>query len=452
MTTNLREQLETAVKQLEKYADDLDESGNLPSAEDIQHMKDRMIEIGSLKEQVKADAELRGEMADAKAFLKGLSGSGDSDPVESGKFATDFTADGRPMNPQGKTLGELFVESEVYSNFSKQYVRGGVIPNQVKGIQSNPFQMDAKALVTGASSTSGGAFVRNDLYAPVTDLVGQRELTVVDLVTKGTTESDSVDYVRVTSKTNNAAAVAEATSSAAPTVTVDGNAQSGVALVNNAGGGYKPESALALELVTTTVKTIAHWIPITKRAAADAGQVRTLIDNFLLYGLAEEKEDQVLNGDGSGENLTGILQSSPLTVGSAGTDIDAVVDAIAAVRTTGRRKPNALVIHPNDWYSTGFLTAKDSQGNYIIGDPRASVEQLNTLWGLNVVVTEAMTQNTALVGDFRQAVLWQREAPSIMVSDQHADFFTRNLLAILAEERDAFGVLDPQAFCTITAV
>ena len=39
-----------------------------------------------------------------------------------------------------------------------------------------------------------------------------------------------------------------------------------------------------------------------------------------------------------------------------------------------------------------------------------------------------------------------------MVSDQHSDFFTRNLLAILAEMRAAFGVLDPQAFCTVTAV
>ena len=440
--SNIREQLEAAVKSLEHFADELDAKGVAPSGEDIANMKTRLTEIGELKEQVKVEAEVRGEAADARAFLKGLSGSAEP-TVKSEKF----TEDGRPMNTQGKTLGELFVQSDVYGSFTKQYVRGGVIPNQVKGIQTGAWQADAKGLVTGLSSTSAGAFVRNDFYTPTTDLVGERELSVADLVTKGTTESDTVEYVRVTSKTNAAAPVAEATSSAAPTQN-----QTTGPLVLNAGGGYKPESDMALEIVSTTVKTLAHWIPITKRAAADAGQVRTLIDTFLLYGLAEEKEDQILNGSGSGENFTGILQSSPLTVGSAGTDIDAIVDAIAAVRVTGRRKPTALVIHPNDWYSTGFLTAKDSQGNYLIGDPRASVEQLNTLWGLQVVVTEAMTQNTALVGDFRQAVLWSREAPSILVSDQHQDFFTRNLLAILAEERAAFGVLDPQAFCTVTAV
>jgi HK97 family phage major capsid protein len=161
----------------------------------------------------------------------------------------------------------------------------------------------------------------------------------------------------------------------------------------------------------------------------------------------------MLTGAGTGENFQGINGTSGVqTVGSAGTDIDAVVDAIAAVRVTGRRRPNALVINPGDWYSTGFLTAKETGGAYLIGNPRASIDQLNTLWGLSVVVTEAQTLGTALVGDFRQAVLWEREGINVMVSDQHSDFFTRNLLAILAEMRAAFGVLDPQAFCTITAV
>jgi HK97 family phage major capsid protein len=247
----------------------------------------------------------------------------------------------------------------------------------------------------------------------------------------------------VTGKTNNAAPTAEATSAALP------------ATYNTptAAEGYKPESGLTLAVVTATVKTIAHWIPITKRAAADSAQVRTLVDNFLKYGLDEELEDQMLTGAGTGENFQGINGTSGiLTVGSAGTDIDAVVDAINAIRTTGRRKPTALVINPADWYSTGFLTAKDTAGRYLVANPAAGVDALNSLWGLSVVVTEAQTQNTALVGDFRQAILWEREGVNVMVSDQHSDFFTRNLLAILAERRAAFGVLDPEAFCTITAV
>lgn len=443
MTASLRDQLETAVKELEKFADDLDAKGTPPSAEDLSNIKNRMAEIGSLKEKVKSEADMRGEMADAKAFLNSLSGA------EATKAQSEsLTVTGLSMNTAGKTFGELFTESEGYSEFVGRFAKNGVIPNAVKGVQSNPFQIDSKALVTGSSSTSAGAAVRNDFYAPTTDLVGERELTVRDLVTVGSTVSDTVEYVRVTGKTNNAAPTAEATTAAPGAIS---GASPGPYTVA-AASGVKPESGMDLEIVSTTVKTIAHWIPMTKRAAADAGQVRTLVDGFLRYGLNEELEDQMINGSGSGENFTGILQSSPLTVGSAGTDIDAIVDAIKSVRVTGRRRPTALVIHPNDWYSAGFLTAKDSQGNYLIGDPRASVEQLNTLWGLQVVTSEAVTENTALVGDFRQAVLWEREGIDVLVSDQHADFFTRNLLAILAEMRAAFGVLDPQAFCTVTAV
>ena len=439
--TALQHQLASAVAAVEQLASDLDEKGTAPSGEELGQIKARMEEIKGLQTQVKEEAEVKGTVADAKAFLKALSG-GDSTPVRS----DTFTADGRTMDTSGKSLGELFVESEAFTGFKSRYAnREGIIPNAVKGVQSSPFDTgDMKALITGTSSTSAGAFVRNDVYAPTTDLIGERELTVANLVTKGSTQSDTIEYVRVTSKTNNAAAVPEATTAAASAVY-------GTPDANNV-QGYKPESALALEVVATTVKTLAHWIPITKRAASDAGQVRTLVDTFLRYGLNEELEDQILNGSGTGENFTGILQSSPLTVGSAGTDIDAIVDAIRTVRVTGRRKPTALVVHPNDWYSAGFLTAKDSQNRYLVGDPRASIDQLNTLWGLNVVVSEAMTENTVLVGDFRQAVLWEREGVQLLVSDQHSDFFTRNLLAILAEMRAAFGVLDPQAFCTVPAV
>jgi HK97 family phage major capsid protein len=441
-----REKLEAAVKSLETFADELDASGNVPSAEDLSNIKKRMEEIGSLKEQVKAEADLRGEMADAKAFLKSL--SGDTTVTASDKHSV--TTAGLAMDTKGKTFGELFTASDAYTDFVGRYAKNGVIPNAVKGVQSNPFTnaVDLKTLVTGASSTSGGAFVRNDLYGPVTDLVGQRELTVRDLVTIGSTTSDTVDYVRVTSKTNNAAPTAEATTAAAGAISGASPGPYTVATPS----GTKPESALALEVVSATVKTIAHWIPITKRAAADASQVRTLIDNFLRYGLNEELEDQILTGSGSGENFEGITTAVTQTVGSAGTDLDAIVDAIKTIRVTGRRRPTAVVFHPNDWYSTGFLTAKDSNGNYLVGDPRASVDQLNQLWGLQVVVSEAMTENTALVGDFRQAVLWEREGVSLMVSDQHADFFTRNLLAILAEMRAAFGVLDTEAFCEVTAL
>jgi HK97 family phage major capsid protein len=331
--SNARQRLEAAVKSLQEFSDQLDAADAPLSGEDMSNLKSRMEEIKDLKGQVEAEAEAAGALKDAKAFMAALTGDASGESAK----GPSLTVTGLPMDTQGKTFGEMFVESDSYKDFIGRYAgRDGIIPSTVKGLQSGPFSADVKALVTGASSTSGGAFVVNDRYGPTIDLVGERELTVYDLVTKGSTASDTVEYVRVTGKTNNAAPVAEATTAAAPTA--PGTAG---ALVLAAGGGYKPESGLDLEVVSTTVKTIAHWLPITKRAASDAGQIRTLIDNFLRYGLNEELEDQMLTGSGSGENFTGILNSGISTVGSAGTDIDAIVDAIRTVRVTGRRRPNA---------------------------------------------------------------------------------------------------------------
>ena len=75
--------------------------------------------------------------------------------------------------------------------------------------------------------------------------------------------------------------------------------------------------------------------------------------------------------------------------------------------------------------------------------------RVQTLWGLPRVECEAVPAGTGIVGNFRMAVLWDREASSIMASDSHADFFIRNLVAILAEMRAAFGIIRPSAFVVI---
>lgn len=440
---NKREQLERLVTEMRAFADECDEKGEVTS-EDREKLDKMGKDVTALVESIKSEATASGTIDMAKAFLGELAGASSKpqdNPVDSASGIID---------PKGLTLGEAFVKSPAYEEFLGQFKGADGRIREVTNIKSATHDVEGffgKDVVTGASATSGGAFVTPSRYGPVTDLVGVRETTIRDLCTNITINSDTFEFVQVTGKTNNAATVAEATTAADPTAnTTTGD------LEDAAGAGTKPESAMTFAVVSTPVETIAHLMPITRRAAADAPQVRQLIDQFLLEGLAEEEEDQILNGDGTSPNLDGILQTTGInTVGSAGTDIDAIVDAIREIRAD-RRRPTGLVVHPNDWYSTGFLLAKDANGNYLLGDPRASVDQLNTLWGLQVVVTEAMTENTALVGDFRQAVVADRQQSAIYVTDSHKDWFGRNLLAVLAEERLALGVLDPEAFCTVTAV
>lgn len=446
-TKTPREQLEKLVHDMQSFSDDMDVKAAAGGADfrhdpdDVAKLNAMAADVGGLVDTVKAEAKASGTMDVAKAFLGDLAGA---------KPADELSELNGVANPKGLTLGQAVTSSPAYDEFLAQF-KGA--DGQIKGqgiksasIDFPGFHGPKASLVTGDSATSGGAFVTPTRYGSAVDLIGERRLTVRDLCTNISIQSDTFEYVTVTGKTNNAAAVPEATTSATPGLN---NVAVGA---YSASHGVKPESALTLAVVSTPVETIAHLIPITRRAAADAPQVRQLIDAFLLYGLKEEEEDQILNGDGNSPNLPGILQNAGIsTVGSAGTDLDAVVDAIRTIRADNR-DPNALVIHPADWYSTGFLLAKDTAGNYLVGDPRASIDQLNALWGLRVVVTPAMTQNTLLVGDFTQCVVADREQSAIYVTDSHNDWFARNLLAVLAEERLAVGVLDPDAFCTVTAV
>jgi HK97 family phage major capsid protein len=75
-----------------------------------------------------------------------------------------------------------------------------------------------------------------------------------------------------------------------------------------------------------------------------------------------------------------------------------------------------------------------------------------TLWGVPVITTPLIAAGTALVGDFKQAILWAREGVTVTASTEHADFFIKNLVAVLAEGRWAFGVPRPAAFCKVTGL
>jgi HK97 family phage major capsid protein len=440
-TMTPREQLEKLVPEMKAFADECDAKGGA-TAEDVDKLNKMGEDVSALVSSVKAAAAASGTIDTASAFLGTLAGAPPADTK-----APKVGPNGLIEPTKGMTLGEAVTKSPAYEDFLRQFkgADGQIKGNSIKSASIDFPGFGAKALITGASDTLGGAFVQPARYPMVSDLVGDRRLTVRDLCTNITIQSDTFEFVTITGKTNNAAAVPEATTSATP------------GLNNVAVGAYtsahgvKPESALAFAVVSTPVETIAHLIPITRRAAADAPQVRQLVDAFLLQGLREEEEDQILNGDGTSPNLSGIMDNAISTVGSAGTDLDAIVDAIRTIREDNR-EPTALVINPADWYSTGFLLAKDTAGNYLGSGPFRPLDELNTLWGLRVVVTPAMTANTALVGDFRQCVVADREQSAIYVTDSHNDWFARNLLAVLAEERLAVGVLDAEAFCSVTAI
>jgi HK97 family phage major capsid protein len=334
------------------------------------------------------------------------------------------------------SLGARFLNDPAMKGWLKQFegrppTSSGSIPKDAPKVdiktffpERHPDSEAVKTLLTGVSSTSAGAMVFPEWRPNLFDRFYERPLMIRDLITIGETMSDQISYPRLTGVTNNAGTVAEATA------TGDGS-------------GAKPESAMVFEQVTENVKTIAHWIPVTTRALADAGQIRTEIDAFLRYGIEEELEDQIINRTGSGEDFDGILNRAGVTQQAFDTNVLTTTrKARTKVRITGRTSPTAWVMHPNDWETIDLL--QDNENRYYYGGPMRVGQP--TLWGIPVVESEAMPQGTSVVANWRMAILWDRMQSAITMSNSHSDFFIRNLIAVLAEMRAAFTLRRPAAF------
>jgi HK97 family phage major capsid protein len=274
------------------------------------------------------------------------------------------------------------------------------------------FSLEMKATITTAAGSGGP--LSPQPYRDGLIQAPRRVLRVRGLLPVIGISTGEVQYPKQTTRTNNAAPVAEA--------------------------ALKPESAYGFTMQTTTPKVIAHWVPASKQVLEDAPQLSGIIDTELLYGLALREDAQILAGDGTGENLPGLITNStayvaPITI-TGSTMLDQVALAMLQV-SLADFNPTGIVMHPSDWMRIRLL--KNADGEYLLGAPGANVEPL--LFGLPVVPTTSMPIDKFLVGDFPSAAtLYDRWTPRIEVATEHADFFVRNMIAILAEERIALAI------------
>lgn len=426
----LQDSAQAAAKSAREIAEKADAEGRSLTDAERSEFDQFMAKGRELLDQIKtakADAEV---LDQAKSLAQDIGGHAVEDLVL--QKSADNT------EKRMKNLGLEVVSSPQFKSMLSPFKNadGSIhIPDRAS-VKSDPIKL--KSLFTGGSGTSAGAFVVPE-QTGIIEMLGRRTLTMRDLISVRRTSSDTVEYVRQTAHTNAAAAVPEA-QSAAP---IDGTT------VTNVTGGLKPEGSWTFERVSTSVKTIAEWVPVTKRALADAAQLEDLIRDELEADLAEAEENQILNGDGVGENLTGILNTSGIQTQAFDTDIfTSVRKAVTKARVIGRVVPNGVVLNPVDVERVDLARENGTTGRFLGAGPFTMGPR--TLWGLPIVESEAIPEKTGLVGDFAKAVLWDREDATVTFSDSHADFFVRNLVAALGEERVAFGTTRPTAMVETT--
>lgn len=266
--------------------------------------------------------------------------------------------------------------------------------------------------------TSAGLVVPN--YDPTIQPGLRQELRIRDLLTAIPVSGQSYSYFKELLHTRGAATVAE--------------------------GALKPTSNVTFETVTDRIKKIAVWMPVTDEALDDVPQLFGYIQELLRYDLKLEEEAQILKGDGTGENLNGLMTQATTydaALTKAGdTAIDIMRRGIYQVRKQSKLSADGLVMTELDWMNIELQ--KDGENRYLFANLQGLVTPV--LWGRPVITSDSMDEGDGttggefLVANFaRAAILFDRMSFLFkmgLINDQ----FIKNERALLVEERLGLGV------------
>lgn len=324
----------------------------------------------------------------------------------------------RPAGGDGerKSWGRIAIESEQFKAAKERAGKGGMEPVEVgswhkAAIQSSNLETSGDISMVPAQRVA---------FVPA----AERQLMVRSLLPVMQTESNMIEFWKENVFTNSAAPQGAASSPAETEFQL------------------KAESGLTFTFVQVGMTTIAHWIPVSRQALSDAKMLASYIDQRLRYGVLFEEEDEVLNSTGANGELNGLINQATAYNRRATADsrLDTLLKAFLQV-TLSDYAADGVVMSNVDW--TAILLLKDTQGRYLFGDPSAA-QQSPRVWGRPCIPTNSMTTGDFLTGAFQlSAALWDREQATVRVAEQHADFFVRNAVALLAEERVALTVYRP---------
>ena len=231
----------------------------------------------------------------------------------------------------------------------------------------------------------------------------------------------------------------------------------------------KPESQLAFELATEYAHVIAHYIPVHKTALANVPMLEGIIRDRLLVGLRLRVDQQLLWGDGTGDNITGLANRAATSGGipgiatytSTGTSATTFIDDVKGMATKSYVntwvEPTAVAMTPQ--LRDLLLTAKTAgSGQYIYGVVPfvggAADGPAFRVWGLNIVATPFAENPSTKVGN----VFVGNPMHGTVVTQSDADVtagwtdkqFIQNAETLLAETTVGLEIDRPYGFVQMT--
>lgn len=303
-----------------------------------------------------------------------------------------------------RSMGEQVVGGDAYEQWATRGRAGGPFVAEVRNLLGG--------FTAGAYDSGSDGFlpVGSPVYVPAA--APRRRTFLRDVMSVQQTGLRVVPYVRELSPITN---------------------ESGAAMTSE--GSAKTEVTMQFENHSAIVEKITAWVPATDEILTDAPTLRGYIDTRLAYMLGIKEDDQIINGTGTSPEITGVETVSNTQTQSTPTgDFPGIIgNSIAKVENV-YGEPNAVIANPLDYWAAVIKRWSTQQDN--AGGGNAPSAEAGITWNLPAVRTRAVTSGKAYVGDFRIAsTLFDRQETTIRVGDQHSDYFTRNLVVVLAEKR-----------------
>ena len=410
---DLREKLASKRVELKELFESV-EDGKY-TAEQKQAIADRNEELAGLVEEVHlASAKAKNEKA-----------------IEADSAPAEASFQSEKVQPQ--SIGEQFVNTDAYKNYKNSGVKG------IDGkVNFSPNEFKTSLTTTG--------YPPEVLREPgILETALRDPNAVIGLFDQIESDQNAFAYLEETTFTNNAAEAAE--------------------------GAAVGEAALAFTERTEAIRKIGVFLPVTDELLADVSGVQGYVNSRLQTMLKLRLDGQLIAGDGTAPNLEGLLDAGKSSVGSSDFNsysgnlgrIGAIYNAITDIRVNAFTEPDTIVMHPNDWNQVVTSVGADFAGTSSAGYAEKSplfvaaggmgAGPMAQIWGLKVVPTTAISNNTALVGRFgggECAHVVMRQGIDLAITDSHSDYFVKNQLAIRATMRVGFPVYRQAGFHKIT--
>jgi len=177
------------------------------------------------------------------------------------------------------------------------------------------------------------------------------------------------------------------------------------------------------------------------------------------YNLDIVVEDQLVSGNGQGNNITGIVPSCGLVDTASAYDMD-FIESLLDNRTRIRKAtPNfnvdTLLLADEDY--DALMKLKNNADQYVLGGPTGfvygnGVTIGRNLWNtITIVPTPALTSGTSILGAFKAgATVYSHVTGRRFDTGYDGEDFSHGLVTFRAYQRFVLAVEYPAAFCKYT--